>query len=188
MRIRLNPTRQLTVVLGGSLVLAACAGPASSPTGPVPAQPAAELQPAAGVTAQGGSPWGPETPPFNLEVVLRGDGFGLVRFRQPNDDAAIVYLDTWLRDLAPHTAYRLQRAVDGVLDGVCTGSAWLTLGQGTTPRAIVTDDRGQGREQLWRDLGAFPPGAGFDIHFRVTEDTTQAVVLESGCYRFRISL
>src|SRR6266568_3973382 len=35
-------------------------------------------------------PWGPETPHFNLEIVLRGEGFGLVRFRQPNDDARIV--------------------------------------------------------------------------------------------------
>jgi len=28
-----------------------------------------------------GQPWGPETPNFNLEVVLRGEGFGLVKFR-----------------------------------------------------------------------------------------------------------
>jgi len=45
--------------------------------------------------------WGPETPNFNLEVILRGDGFGHVKFRQPNDDALIVYLDTWVRGLEP---------------------------------------------------------------------------------------
>jgi len=28
--------------------------------------------------AKAGPPWGPETPHFNLEVVLRGEGFGLV--------------------------------------------------------------------------------------------------------------
>jgi hypothetical protein len=33
---------------------------------------------------------------FNLEVVLRGDGFSLVKFRQPNDADKIVYLDTWV--------------------------------------------------------------------------------------------
>ena len=51
--------------------------------------------------------WGPETPPFNLEVILRGEsgGFGLVKFRQPNDGQAIIYLDTWVRDLAPNTSY-----------------------------------------------------------------------------------
>ena len=47
------------------------------------------------------SQWGPETPNFNLEVVLRGDGFGLVKFRQPNDNALIIHLDVWVRDLEP---------------------------------------------------------------------------------------
>ncbi|MGI8917243.1 MAG: hypothetical protein ACR2H6_01485, partial [Pyrinomonadaceae bacterium] len=54
--------------------------------------------------AQSGPPWGPETPSFNLEVILRGEGFGHVKFRQPNDDARIIYLDVWLRDLAPNTS------------------------------------------------------------------------------------
>ena len=52
--------------------------------------------------AKAGPPWGPETPHFNLEVVLRGEGFGLVKFRQPNDADRTVYLDTWVRDLAPN--------------------------------------------------------------------------------------
>ena len=60
--------------------------------------------------------WGPETPPFNNEIILRdpsgGSAFGHVKFRQPNDADLIVYLDTWVRDLAPNTSYRLQRAVD----------------------------------------------------------------------------
>lgn len=135
--------------------------------------------------------WGPETPSFNLEVVLRGDGgaFGLVRFRQPNDDLFVVHLDTWVRDLAPNTAYRLQRAVDPVIDDVCTSaSGWLTLGQGLTPHAITTDERGTGRADLWRSVAAFPPGSQFDIHFRVIDDVTQAVVLQSECYQFTISL
>ncbi len=132
--------------------------------------------------------WGPETPHFNLEVVLRGEGFGLVKFRQPNDADAIVYLDTWVRDLAPITSYRLQRAVDVIVDNQCTGTAWLTLGQGLTPHAITTDDRGTGRAELWRSLSAFPPGSEFDIHFRVINDATGAVVLQSGCYQFTISL
>jgi hypothetical protein len=51
---------------------------------------------AAAQGSEAASPWGPETPNFNLEVVLRGEGFGHVKFRQPNDDAFIVYLDVWL--------------------------------------------------------------------------------------------
>lgn len=149
-----------------------------------------------GACTEGGTPmqprfaWGPETPNFNLEVVLRNDagGFGLVKFRQPNDAEETVYLDTWVRDLSPNTSYRLQRAVDATVDGVCTSTGWLTLGKGLTPEAIVTDDKGTGRAELFRSLAAFPTGAEFDIHFRVIEDATSAVVLESGCYRFTISL
>src|SRR5882724_2145909 len=85
-----------------------------------------------------GPPWGPETPNFNLEVILRGEGFGLIKFRQPNDDAFIVYLDVWLRDLAPNTSYLLQRAVDTNVDDNCTSTAWLTLGRGLQPQSITT--------------------------------------------------
>lgn len=132
---------------------------------------------------------GPETPPFNLQVVLRGElGFGLVKFRQPNDGVPIIYLDTWVRDLAPNASYVLQRAVDTNLDGECTSSAWLTLGKGLTPQTLTTDDRGTAREELWRSVAAFPVGTSFDIHFRVIEVATGDVVLSSGCYRFTISL
>jgi hypothetical protein len=137
-----------------------------------------------------GVAWGPETPNFNLEVVLRNDagGFGLVKFRQPNDADEIIYLDTWVRNLVPNTSYRLQRAVDTNIDGVCTSTTWLTLGKGPTPEAIVTDERGTGRAALFRSVALFPVGAQFDIHFRVIDDATSAVVLESGCYQFTISL
>ncbi|MGH7612868.1 MAG: hypothetical protein ACREMW_02340 [Gemmatimonadales bacterium] len=146
--------------------------------------PAGPGQPSFGVA------WGPETPNFNLEVILRGTdgGFGLVKFRQPNDADLIVYLDTWVRNLAPNTSYQLQRAVDTNIDGVCTGSVWLTLGKGLTPEAIVTDDHGTGRAELFRSVAAFPVGAQFDINFRVVVAGTSTVVLESGCYQFTISL
>lgn len=144
------------------------------------------------VTAQaspgaGHKPWGPETPHFNLQVVLRGEGFGLVRFRQPNDDVLIVHLDTWVRDLAPDTSYLLQRAVDVNVDDDCTGTAWLTLGRGLEPQSVTTDATGEGREELFRSVAAFPVGSEFDIHFRVIEEATSAVVLTSNCYQFTIS-
>ncbi len=132
--------------------------------------------------------WGPESPPFNLEAVLRGDGdgggFGLIRFRQPNDGNRIVHLDVWVRDLAPNSSYRLRRAVDTQLDGICSSSSWLTLGKGLAPATIDTDDRGTGRAELFRNLGGVPVGTSFDIHFQIVDATTGAVVLSSGCYRF----
>jgi hypothetical protein len=119
--------------------------------------------------------------------VLRGDGFSLVKLRQPNDENRIVYLDTWVRDLQPNTSYQLQRAVDANLDGECTSTSWLTLGKGTTAQTITTDERGGGRERLFRDLGGFAVGAAFDINFRVLNAATSAVVLRSDCYRFTVT-
>lgn len=136
---------------------------------------------------RGEEPWGPETPDFNLEVVLRGEGFGLVKFRQPNDDVLIVHLDTWVRGLAPDTSYLLQRAVDTNVDDNCTSTAWLTLGKGLVPQSITTDETGSGREELFRSVAAFPVGSEFDIHFRVIEEATSNVVLTSACYQFTIS-
>ena len=159
------------------LLIGGCSTDSSAPTappGPVPAF--------AGVS------WGPETPNFDLEVILRGDGFGLVKFRQPNDAEAIIYLDVWVRDLAPNSEYLLQRAVDATVDDDCTSTAWLTLGKGLQPQSIVTDAQGTGSAQLFRNVAAFPPGSEFDIHFRVVNAQTQAVVLQSECYQYRISL
>ena len=131
-----------------------------------------------------------ETPPFNLEVILRdigdGKGFGHVKFRQRNDDSKVVLLDTWVRDLAPNHSYRLQRAVDQTLDGDCTSTAWLTLGRGLEAREIATDDRGTGREDLFRSVAAIPTGSQFDIHFQVIDAMTSAPVLQSGCYRYTV--
>jgi hypothetical protein len=147
----------------------------------------------AAAPAQAGPPWGPETPNFNLQVILRpvaggpDQSFGLVEFRQPNDADKIVYLDTWVRDLAPNTSYLLQRAVDTIVDDNCTGAAWLTLGKGLVPQAVTTNDRGTGRELLFRDLAALPTGAQFDIQFRVVDAITGVPVLESACYQFTVS-
>jgi len=133
---------------------------------------------------------GPATPPFNNEIILRdvtgAGGFGHVKFRQPKDDHVIVFLDTWVRDLAPNASYRLQRAVDTNVNDDCTSTTWLTLGLGTTPQAIVTDDQGTGRAALWRTLAVSNIGTTFDIHFRVI-DAAGTMVLESACYQFVVS-
>ncbi|HJR35215.1 MAG TPA: hypothetical protein VJ817_09725 [Gemmatimonadales bacterium] len=135
------------------------------------------------------APWGPETPHFNLEVILRNDagGFGQVKFRQPNDADLIIYLDTWVRGLTPNTSYQLQRAVDANVDDDCTSASWLTLGKGAVAQAILTDETGTGREDLFRSVAAFPVGSTFDIHFRVIEAGSGAVALTSECYQFTIS-
>jgi hypothetical protein len=142
----------------------------------------------AAAQADVGPPWGPETPHFNLEAILRPaaggpDGaFGLVKFRQPNDAAKVVYLDTWVRDLTPKVYY-LQRATDLTVDDNCMGTNWLTLGQ------ITTDATGSGRAALSRDLSAVQLGMAFDIRFRIVETPTATAppVLESGCYQFTVS-
>lgn len=125
-------------------------------------------------------------PPFHIEVVLRGEGsnFGLIKFRQDNDPSKIIRLDTWVRGLAPNHSYILQRAVDTNLDGNCTGTNWLTLGKGLVPQSIMTDERGTGSEELWRDISSVPSGSTFDIHFRVLDAVSMAVVLTSGCYEY----
>jgi hypothetical protein len=138
-------------------------------------------------------PSGPATPNFNLEAVLRpvtggpAGAFGLVKFRQPKDADTIAYLGVWVRDLAPNHDYSLQRATDTTVNDDCTGTNWLTLGQGLTPQAITTDGRGTGRADLFRNLAAISLGTEFDIHFRVIDATTSAVVLASGCYQFTVS-
>jgi hypothetical protein len=134
---------------------------------------------------------GPETPPFNLQVILRdvgdGSGFGLVTFRQPNDADRTVYLDAWVRGLEPDHDYVLRRTVDEP-DGVCTSASWLTLGRGLDPQPISTDATGTGRAALFRNLAAFPAGTQFDIRFQVADASTLAPVLMSDCYRFVVSL
>jgi hypothetical protein len=138
-------------------------------------------------------PSGPATPNFNLEAILRpvaagpDNGFGLVKFRQPKDADTIAYLGVWVRDLAPNHDYSLQRATDTTVNDDCAGTNWLTLGQGLAPQAITTDERGTGRADLFRNLAAIPLGTELDIHFRVIDATSSAVVLASGCYQFTVS-
>ena len=141
----------------------------------------------------GGPSWGPATPNFNLEVILRpvaggpDNGFGLVTFRQPKDADKTVNLAVWVRDLAPNHSYDLQRATDSNVNDDCTGTNWLTLGQGLVPQAITTDERGTSRADLFRSLATIPLGTQFDIHFRVIDAVTSTVVLESACYQFTVS-
>jgi len=127
---------------------------------------------------------------YNLEVVLRGEGNrnGHIHFRQDRDAAKIITLDTKIRHLEPNHEYLLQRAVDpiNVVDGNCTSTSWLTLGHGLTPRSIMTDDKGNGEEELWRDVSAIPSGSIFDIHFRVIDKVSGAVVLTSDCYQYTV--
>jgi hypothetical protein len=135
-------------------------------------------------TAAQADGWGPATPNFNLEVILRsaqGDGFGHVKFRQPKDDAKIIYLDTWVRDLAPNHKYVLQRAVDTNVNDACPTTGWVPLGD------VDTDESGTGQAALSRDVSMIPTGREFDITFQVIDKATSAVVLESGCYQYVVS-
>jgi len=129
----------------------------------------------------------------NLDISLRPPADGPagasaeVEFRQPRDENKIVYLDVRLRRLLSNRSYYLQRATDTPVDGVCTGTNWLTLGHGLVPVAIQTNHRGSGRAALFRDLAAAPTGAELDIRFRVIDTVTEGVVLQSRCYQFVVS-
>ena len=148
----MRSTLAVSLIAAQGLLLGACSTDSSTPM--APASSAASIPPVAAAS------WGPETPNFNLEVILRGDGFGHVKFRQPNDDAAIVFLDTWVRGLAPSTEYLLQRAVDPVVDDECTSTAWLTLGGGRAPKHHHRCDRD-------RPTGALPQPGGLSAWYRV---------------------
>jgi hypothetical protein len=170
-----------------ALLELACTGGSNSPAAPSRAT-LAGATPGVGFTQSADV-----QAPFNLEAQLRGEGFGLVKFRQPKDDQTTVYLDTWVRDLTPHTEYLLQRAVDPGAPAappnlVCTSEAWLTLGAGPLPESILTDGAGTGRARLWRQLPQTLLGARFNIHFRVVEKTGGREVLRSDCYQFVVSL
>ena len=176
--IRLWPVKSFLA----ALVMASC-----SDSGVLP-DPALNLATNA-QSSESATPWGPETPNFNLQVVMHGEGqtMGLIKFRQPNDDQRIAYLETTVRGLAPNSSYQLRRAVDTILDGNCTSAMWLILGKGLVPQDITTDENGDGQADLFRDLASLAPGTTFDIHFQIVQAGTTTVVLDSDCYRYAVS-
>lgn len=162
------------------LPLILCFGLAGTACSDSPVGPAA---PDMAATVSGGQPWGPETQGVNLEVILRGEGFGLVKFRQPNDLEFRIYLDLWVRNLEPNTTYDLERAVDlDAPDGVCTSTSWLNLG------SVQTDGTGTGTAALSRLIPASLDGIPFDIHFHVIRHADGAEVLASDCYLYTVSM
>ncbi len=125
---------------------------------------------------------------YNLEVVLRGtrNQNGHIHFRQDENTPHIISLETKVHNLNPNHEYKLQRAVDVNIDGNCTGTNWLTLGKGLVPQSIYTDNKGDGSENLWRNISMIPSGSLFDIHFRVIDAVTLEAVLTSNCYQYTV--
>lgn len=133
------------------------------------------------------------SPNRSQQIMLHGSGWGRAQFRQPEDGTARIIFVTWLRDLRPFTTYLLQQALDPVVDGVCTGGTtdpaeWVTVGAGTKPFTIMTDERGSFHAPLYRDLPRRLVGTAFDIHLRIVEKATGAVVQESDCFHFEVNL
>jgi hypothetical protein len=154
-------------------------------SGATPSAPSASVAPSGPLSSSADASANAVPPRFNLEAILRGDGFGLVKLRQQKDPTEdILYMDVWVRDLLPNTSHDLQRAVDVPQDGVCTGTNWLTMGQGTTPQPILTDDTGTGRAELWRSLP--PTVLPSDIHFRVIRTGSSNVALQSDCFKLPV--
>ena len=176
----LAPT--LLVLVIAALGTTACATDATTPRPAAPSHAALDVA---------GAPLGPQSPPFNLEAILRAptgqDGFGLVNFRQPNDADQIAYLDVWLRDLPPNRYFSVKYATDTDVDGDCTNTDWVDLPRPHRPNPIHTDDRGTGRGSLFLDLSAFPVGSTFDIHFEVVDAFGGTIMLTSDCYQFTVT-
>jgi hypothetical protein len=139
---------------------------------------------------------GVNTAPFyNLDVTLLpvtdktdfGEhAAGFLKFRQDPDTARIITLDTWVFNLLPNHSYSLQRAVDPITSTDCTSTAWLTLGMGLVPQTINTDAKGNGHEDLFRNITAAARGSQFRIHFQIIDATTLETVLTSDCTQFTV--
>lgn len=56
--------------------------------------------------------------------------------------------------------------------------------RGLNPQPILTDDKGTGKELLFRDISALASGSRFDIHFQVIDAVSLVVVLKSDCYEY----
>ncbi len=134
------------------------------------------------------------TSPYDIDVSLfpvtekglGAKGSGFIKFRQNPDTARIIDLNVFVTGLAPKHAYLLQRAVNPITDSACTSTAWLTLGKGLVTQAIHTDAKGEGHEDLWRDVTAIARGTGFRIHFQIVDSATLAPVLVSDCDMYQV--
>lgn len=132
--------------------------------------------------------------PYNIDVTLKGDNFknpsisasGFIQFRQDPDTNRIITLKTWVFNLQGNHDYILQRAVNPITDADCTSTAWLTLGKGLVAQTIHTDAKGNGYEELFRDITTIARGTSFRIHFQIVDATTLATVLTSDCDQYTV--
>jgi hypothetical protein len=132
--------------------------------------------------------------PYNIDVTLhtldsKGDfnaGYGFIKFRQDPDTARIITLDTWVFNLAPNHDYILERAVNPITDNDCTSTSWLQLGKGLVAQTIHTDFKGDGMENLFRDITSIARGTQFKIHFQIIDASTLATVLVSDCDQYTV--
>jgi len=134
-------------------------------------------------------------PYYNLDVTLLPvdskagfgeNGAGFIKFRQDPDTARIITLDTWVFHLQPNHSYSLQRAVDPISSPTCASTSWLTLGLGLVPQAIQTDNKGNGHEELFRNITAVARGTQFRIHFQIIDATSGETVLVSDCTQYTV--
>jgi hypothetical protein len=124
--------------------------------------------------------------PATTKTDLGEHAAGFLKFRQDPDTARIITLETWVFNLLPNHSYSLQRAVDPITSPDCTSTTWLTLGKGLVPQTINTDARGNGHEDLFRDLTGVTRGLQFRIHFQIVDATTLETVLTSDCTQFTV--
>ena len=124
--------------------------------------------------------------PPNVKSDISDHEAGFLKFRQDPDTARIITLDIWVFNLKPNHSYLLQRAVDPITSSTCASTAWLTLGKGLVPQDIPTDAKGNGHEDLFRNVTAVARGSQFRIHFQIIDATTLETVLTSDCTQYTV--
>jgi len=181
-------TSQVFKAMALAIMLAACSEPDVTPVAPKEDRGASLTT--SKEDAQGRKSCDSKGPNYNLNVLLndgkKGGAFGMLKFRQYQNETQFIHLDTWVHELEPNTSYLLQRAVDTNLNGDCESASWLTLGFGLDPGPIITDKNGSGSAALYRSVSSIPVGSTFDIHFQIVKESTMQVVLTSDCYQYTI--
>ena len=110
-------------------------------------------------------------------TAISGEGAGhvLVTPTAQNKDSFTfaMLLEVNVRDMLPNSTFTVERAIDFIPDGVCTGTTSLTNGP------ITTSEGGAGAAHFSLAKGApFLEGVRFDVVFRVIGNGTE---LRSDC-------
>lgn len=103
----------------------------------------------------------------------QGSGHVLVSPTAKDRPTFDVQVEVNVQDMLPNSTFTVQRRFDLTVDGVCTGTTWLTNG------LLSTTEGGAGAQHFEVERGApLFSGVQFDVQFRVIGNGTE---LRSDC-------